>query len=81
MGNERNKHYFEVNVTDEAYEKDESILLIGYRIPSADEAKAFLAETMRMYECDRIVDIIEVSRGYAEEMYDMEDESGFRIFE
>jgi len=55
--------------------------LIGYRIPSVDEAKVFLAETMRMYECNRIVDIIEVSREYAEEMYDMDDENGFRIFE
>ena len=81
MANERIKHYFEVNVTDETYEKDESILLIGYRIPSVDEAKVFLAETMRMYECGRIVDIIEVSREYAEEMYDMDDENGFRIFE
>ena len=77
--------YFEVELTN--YDENNvptggyTICIKAKREPSLIEAKEFLAEDLRTFGYEGVLDVCEITYEEACEFYDMENESEFPIFE
>ena len=77
---EKEKHYYHVVVTDELCERNECFLIIGYEEPSFDEIEVFCKEILSSFGCDRVAEIVEISRECADKLYNLQNEDKFIMF-
>lgn len=87
LGEVRETHGNDVKYYEVEFGKSEkpddnfSMCILGRRMPSVDEAKEYLAETMELLGYNEVTKVLEITSEEAYNFFDMDNEANFPVFE